>query len=76
MKRSFKELFMCFFGYKYLANKRSGEIHDLKNLHSNCNHNLIAKRNKQYLRQCDVDLMFETDEYNGCRWCMPEFDEG
>jgi hypothetical protein len=63
------KLFM-FFGYNYLVNNNTKEIHNLKNLHHNCHTDLIAKHNRFYATKKNVDKLLS--HYDGCRWCMKD----
>lgn len=69
-KLSFKHKLLIFFGYKYLINQRSKEIHNLKHLHPNCHTELISKDNRFYGTKTDKDDL--DSFFNGCRWCMKE----
>jgi hypothetical protein len=59
-------------GYTYMVNLSSKEIHDLKNTHVNCNLELIVHKKfitKRMLKE------YLQNGYNGCRWCMPEYNK-
>jgi hypothetical protein len=66
-----KRLFLRLFGYRYVANLRSKEIHRTDTGFSQCNIPLI--RAKKYLREKDLG-MWERAGYNGYRFCMKELD--
>jgi len=59
-----------FFGYSYLVNTNTKEIHDLKTPHHNCHTELISKKNRFYATKKDVDDL--SSFYDACRWCMKE----
>jgi hypothetical protein len=61
------------FGYRYLINHASREVHDLANEHVNC-HILEIKDREFARRKRAVALLDMVSEYNGCRWCMKEKD--
>lgn len=61
------------FGFTYIANSHTKEIHDSKNESRNCNLALISKKHFVTKRK-SYKLM--KNGYNGCRWCMKEFDRG
>lgn len=61
------------FGFTYIVNKRTKEIHDTKNEHSNCHLNLISR--KRFVTKRKAYKLMKSG-YNGCRWCMKEFDKG
>lgn len=60
------------FNYKYVANKRSKEIHDLSNSHVNCHISMI--KNKKYLTYKGMKRYLNKG-YNGCRYCLKDFDK-
>jgi hypothetical protein len=62
------------FGYTYLVNLSTGEIHDLKVGHKNCHIELIAKDHKRYRTRKQVAKLMGKAGFNGCRWCMAKFD--
>ena len=55
------------FGYRYVANMRSYEIHILNSTHPNCHLDLIA--NKRYLTKRGM-RKYINQGFDGCRWCM------
>jgi len=63
-----KQSFFLFFGWRYLANTKSKEIHDLKKSHQNCHLELISKKNSLYITERKKNLLLQS--YDGCRWCM------
>jgi hypothetical protein len=67
-------LFRKIFGYTYLVNLTSGEIHDTKVNHKNCHLELI--KNKKYLRKKEaISILNDTKNFDGCRWCMPKYNK-
>jgi hypothetical protein len=70
MKKFFRKLF----GYNYLINLRTMEIHSLKNEQPNCKIHLIAKHNKEYITKKRMKrLLDDSSLYDGCRWCMKDY---
>lgn len=69
-----------YFGKRYLINTNPNkrEIHDLTKETKNCqideikNHHIVMKN----LLQEVLDYIKENKDYNGCKWCMPEIDNG
>jgi hypothetical protein len=57
------------FGYNYILNKRTMEIHDLTNKVHNCGRLAISRRNRKWLTAAGAERMFATGDANGCRWC-------
>jgi hypothetical protein len=57
------------FGYKYLLNLRSKEIHKLDSVGDNCLINLMSKKNKKFIGERKV-AGYINNGYNGCRWCF------
>lgn len=72
IRPTFYENLMIMFGYKYLLNKRSKEVHKLCSKHKNCGINLMSRKNKKYLTEAQKDHLFDNDIANGCRWCYSE----
>jgi len=63
------------FGYRYLVNMHTGEVHNLDRQHINCCINFMAKGNKRLVsRRKALDLISKSRVFNGCRWCMGEKD--
>jgi hypothetical protein len=62
------------FGYTYLVNLNTGEIHDLKVGHKNCHTELIATDHRRYSTRKQVAKFMGRAGFNGCRWCMRKFD--
>jgi hypothetical protein len=65
--------FQILFGYDYVANLRTKEIHKVD---SGCKcFKDFARHNQKYLTRNGM-LRYMAKGYNGCRWCMTEFDKG
>ena len=71
-KLTFKEKLIVFFGFGYVVNESSKEIHRLSRKHKNCLYNMMGKK-KYTTREGAYRLIFE-DGYNGCRYCWNEMD--
>lgn len=61
------------FGYRYLLNLRSKEIHQLNNTTDNCLINLMSKNNKKFIGKRKLNKYLDQG-YNGCRWCFASKD--
>jgi len=61
------------FGYRYLINLRSKEIHKLNSVVDNCLINLMSKKNKKFIGERKLESYLESG-YNGCRWCFKATD--
>lgn len=61
------------FGYCYIVNLNTLEIHDSNNPHPNCKTNLMTNKKMINKKQLNKYL---ADGSNGCRWCMPKYDKG
>lgn len=70
MKRTFWQII---FGYKYILNTRSNELHRISSITNACNINLMAEKNKKFLtaRQANKKLR-ECININGCCHCFKE----
>lgn len=62
------------FGFRYLLNMRSAEVHDLDNRKTNCKIEKMSTDNKRRLTQKMFDRLRAKDKVNGCRWCLPHLD--
>lgn len=60
------------FGYSYVVNLNTWEIHNLKNTHENCKIELIVHKKMITKKQLHTYL---DDGYNGCRWCLKEYNK-
>ena len=58
----------------YLVNHTSKEIHRLRHPHVNCHTDEIT--NHEYVNLEKSLAFMGNKEYNGCRFCFPEFDNG
>ena len=75
-KFSLKEIWMMFWGFGYLVNHRSREIHRIKDKRSNCKIQYMSKNNSEYVTLTKAKQLIETYRYNGCRWCWKIQDKG
>lgn len=73
---SFKEIFLIFFGFGYVVNHRSREVHRISEKHHNCQLHLIAKKNREYVSKKTARHLIKDCGYNGCRWCWNPMDNG
>ena len=75
-----KEWILAIFGYTYLLNINTGEVHNLKNKTVSCRVHLMSKQNKKYLTRKQFKKIMGTTInkklINGCRWCMTKYDLG
>ena len=58
--------------YEYVLNQKSGEVHDYKNLTTNCHYDKIV--DKKFLTEKKMKKLMQGSFVNGCRWCMKEYD--
>ncbi len=67
--------FQILFGYDYVANIRTKEIHKVD---SGCRClKDFARHNQKFLTRKEAMKILKGDHgFNGCRWCMKEFDLG
>lgn len=56
-----------FFGYELILNKKSGQIHNIKNLHKNCN--FVSLRSGIYISKRKALKLIERGEAQFCKWC-------
>jgi hypothetical protein len=75
MKKLSKKL-RILFGLRYAVNKKTREVHDLKNIHKNCHIELWNIGDfwfvtKKQIKDYNIWMM-----HNGCRWCMRKYDRG
>ena len=73
---SYKELFLMFFGFGYLVNHNTKEIHHIYDKHVNCKLELISKNHSEYVTKRQAARLIKKYNYNGCRWCWPIQDIG
>jgi hypothetical protein len=69
-----KELIFKFFGFGYIVNYGSKEIHRLENKHPNCRTEMIA--NGQFVTKKRAYKLIADNGFNGCRFCWKEKDKG
>ncbi len=74
MKATIKEKALMLLGYKYVANTSTKEIHRLTNPKCHATEHL-AKKNRKYLTEKQF-TKYLKDGYNGCRFCLKEYDNG
>jgi len=85
-KLTFFEWLMVLFGYTYLMNESSGEVHFLPQKTANCGIDKMKRKNKIYLNANDyADVLkrgyrrTKNGGYvlvNGCVWCNRADDKG
>lgn len=72
----FKEKLRKLFGYTYLLNLNTGEVHDTNNIKARCHVDSISKKNKKYLTKKQfekaVGSVINKKDVNGCRFCNPK----
>ena len=73
MKLTLKEKFKKFWGFGYVVNENTGEIHRLKNKHTNCHHNIMT--NKIFITKKSALKKLEG-LHDGCKYCWGEKDNG
>jgi hypothetical protein len=66
--------FWKFFGFVYLMNEATGEIHDLKRDVKHCCREAISRRNRRWLTGAGAERLLKLGDANGCRWCFAEAD--
>lgn len=60
---------------RYVLNTHTREAHDTVAAKPACNLGAITDAHKQYLETlADVEKFIETEGYNGCHHCMPQYD--
>ena len=67
---TFKEKMLVFFGFGYVINHASREIHRLSRKHKNCLYNMMDK--KKYTTKEHAYYLIFSKGYNGCKWCFKE----
>lgn len=75
-KLTFWQSFYLFFGFGYLVNHRSREIHRISNRKSNCKLEYISSKNSEYVTFKRAMYLIAKRGYNGCRWCWKVADKG
>ena len=84
MKLTFKQAWFVFWGFPYLLNMRSLEVHDLRRQTKSCSIGMMARKNKRYLSQSQFEVAVTKGvkingtmrRANGCRWCLKKHDTG
>lgn len=62
---------------RYVCNSHTHEIHDTENLKAACMFEAITEEHKVKLNSLqEVEEAIEKQGYNGCRWCMSQYDTG
>ena len=79
-KLTFTDKWFIFWGYTYLLNVRSMEVHDLRKLTKSCSVDQMAKKNKRRLSHSGFEKVLtkgiKGKIANGCRWCLKKHDTG
>lgn len=70
----FKKWWLNLFGYKYVLNTRSREVHLLDSTNKACGIEKMADHNKMYISERKFQKMLKSGEVNGCRFCMKDKD--
>ena len=73
---TFWEMWLIFFGFGYLVNHHTKEIHRLYFKHHNCQMSTMSKKNSEYVTKSAAKRLIKKYHYNGCRWCWPVQDAG
>ena len=68
-----RNLFIEFFGWRYIVNHNTKEIHRADSTDSRCRFHLMTKCERITKRK--LKKLLERG-YNGCRWCLQEYDLG
>lgn len=62
---------------RFVVNTSSKEIHDTRNVTPACNVGSIREEHKKYLDTIeDVKRVITEQGYDGCHYCMPDYDTG
>jgi len=73
---TFWERVVIFFGFGYLVNHLSKEIHRVSNKHENCHLDIISSKHSEYITRSMAEHLIRNRNYNGCRWCWKSQDNG
>ena len=65
---------MEWLGFRFVLNRNTGEVHDLRNERKNCRIDMMT--NMRYMRRRKVVKLIKAGEANGCRWCLKKWDTG
>lgn len=62
------------FGYNYLLNKHTGEVHKVSEISRICGVDKMSKKNKEYITKSKFKKILKTRlpnkaYVNGCRYC-------
>lgn len=78
MFKKIKQKLLKLFGYDYLLNLNTGEVHNLNNKKFRCRIELIADKNKKFITKNMFSKKINTTingrSVNGCRFCNPKTD--
>lgn len=61
---------------KYMGNSNTKEIHDLSKTTKACQIDKMEDRNKVFFDTLEDVERARDEGYNGCKWCLPEYDTG
>jgi hypothetical protein len=61
---------------RYLANRNTREIHDLTKKQKNCKIEEMNPEHKIPLESIEQVKEYVKAGYNGCAWCLPEYNTG
>jgi hypothetical protein len=64
---------LYFFGFRYLVNKRTKEIHRLNSQKEQCAFRYMTWRNKKVIHQLRLKKHLQNG-HNGCRYCLKQYD--
>ena len=69
--KSWEKWLLIRFGYNYLVNKHTKEIHDMSNEKKNCSIELMKFKNMQFRKKESLPFSIAAGN-NGCIHCMPK----
>jgi len=75
-KLKFIDKLMRTIGFRYVINKNTMEIHDLKNVQTNCKLTVMSNKNKSYCNKSKKEELMRDTLHDGCRWCLPSENNG
>jgi len=73
---TFWEIWLMLFGFGYVVNHHTKEIHRLSEKHRNCKLEGMAKHNSEHITRRHALRLIKKYHYNGCRWCWGSQDNG
>ena len=73
---TFWELWYIFWGYGYLVNYNTKEIHRINNKHHNCKIETMSKKTSEHVTRRQAIKLIKKHGFNGCRWCWKNADLG